>query len=303
MFQLMKRLNYHHLLYFWTVAKYGGLSRAAEELLLTRSTLSAQIHSLESTLGQQLMRRHGRQLKLTDTGRVVFEYCERMFAIGRELGEVVGDQKLQRPKQLRVGVADVIPRLMLGKLLRPLLVGQEAVRLVCREDHARTLLAELSIHNLDLVISDSPVGSSAHIRGHSHRLGASAVAIFGSKAMALKFKGNFPRSLDGAPFLLPGADSMLRSDLEKWFGSKGVRPKIVGEFDDRDMLEVFGQQEIGLFPAPMAIRRELAREHGAALVGLAGDVEEEYFAITIERNITHPSIQSLIEGAVEKVLA
>ena len=200
MFWLMNRLNYHHLLYFWTVAKYGGLSRAAEELLLTRSTLSAQIHSLESTLGQQLMRRHGRQLKLTDTGRVVFEYCERMFAIGRELGEVVGDQKLQRPKQLRVGVADVIPRLMLGKLLRPLLVGPEAVRLVCREDHARTLLAELSIHNLDLVISDSPVGSSAHIRGHSHRLGASAVAIFGSKAMALKFKGNFPRSLDGAPF-------------------------------------------------------------------------------------------------------
>ena len=181
----MNRLNYHHLLYFWTVARYGGLSRAADELLLTRSTLSAQIHQLEGTLGHQLMRRHGRQLKLTDTGRVVFEYCERMFAIGRELGEVVSDQKLQRPKQLRVGVADVIPRLMLGKLLRPLLVGPEAVRLVCREDHARTLLAELSIHNLDLVISDSPVGSSAHIRGHSHRLGASAVAIFGSKAMAL----------------------------------------------------------------------------------------------------------------------
>jgi len=299
----MNRLNYHHLLYFWTVARYGGLSRAADELLLTRSTLSAQIHQLEDTFGHQLMRRHGRQLKLTDTGQVVFDYCERMFAIGRELGEVMSDHKLQRPKQLRVGVADVIPRLMLGKLLRPLLVGPEAVRLVCREDHARTLLAELSIHNLDLVISDAPVGSSAHIRAHSHRLGASAVAIFGSKALASKFRGNFPKSLDGAPLLLPGADSMLRSDLEKWFGNMGVRPKIVGEFDDRDMLEVFGQQEIGLFPAPMAIRRELAREHGAALVGPAGDVEEEYFAITIERNITHPSIQSLIDGAVEKVLA
>jgi LysR family transcriptional regulator, transcriptional activator of nhaA len=292
----MDRLNYHHLFYFWVVARHGGLGQSSEDLLLSRSTLSSQIHQLEGVIGHQLLRRSGRRLELTDVGRTVFTYCDKMFTIGRELGELIGDANLTKPRYVRVGVSDVIPRLVVGQLLRPLFATPNKVRLVCREDHSRRLLAELAAQNLDLVIDGGPLESGSRIKGHSHRLGRSDVVFFGAKRLVSKYRSGFPESLDGAPILLPTEGSVLRHEIENWFERLGIKPQVVGEFDDRDLLEVFGHLGAGMFPAPEMIRRDLAREYNIGVVGRATGLVEQYYAISIQRNIGHPLVEAILRS-------
>lgn len=296
----MNRLNYHHLLYFWTVAHHGGLGPAAEDLLLSPSTLSSQIHQLEKTVGQQLLRRSGRRLALTDAGQIVLNYCDKMFRIGRELAEIIEDTSLSQPRFFRVGVSDVIPRLVVGHLLKPLFTLPEKVRLICREDHSRKLLAELAIQNLDIVIDCGPLASGAGIKGDSHRLGWSDLVFFGEKHLVKKYGIGFPESLDGAPFLLPAEGSVLRHEIEHWFERTGIRPQVVGEFDDRDLLEVFGHLGVGIFPAPVMIKRELAREYNVDVVGQATGLLEEYYAISVEHNAKHPAVEAIIRSFTDK---
>src|SRR5512145_3254030 len=197
----MEWLNYHHLLYFWIVAREGGLVPAGRVLRLSHPTLSAQVHALEERLGEKLFSRVGRRLALTEMGRVVYGYAEEIFTLGREMVDAVKDRSTGQPLRLEVGVADVVPKLVVRRLLEPALALPAPVRLVCREGTQERLLGELAVHSLDVVISDAPVPAGSSVRAFSHLLGESGVTFFGARALAEPLRRSFPRSLQGAPIL------------------------------------------------------------------------------------------------------
>jgi LysR family transcriptional activator of nhaA len=293
----MEWLNYHHLHYFWAVAREGSLARACRELRLAPSTVSGQIHALEASLGEKLFVRSGRQLVTTETGRVVFRYAEEIFALGRELRDAVRGRPVGRPMSLVVGVADVVPKLVARRLLEPALRHPEPVRLVCREDKPDRLFAELAVHNLDVVLSDAPVGPSIRIRAFSHLLGECGVTFLASPELAAAHKRKFPKSLDGAPLLLPTETTALRRALDHWFGARGVRPRIVGEFDDSALLTECGETGLGIFPVPAVVADTVKRTYSVQFVGSADPVRERFYAISVERKLRHPAVVAISEAA------
>jgi LysR family transcriptional activator of nhaA len=297
----MEWLNYHHLHYFWAVAREGSLARACRELRLAPSTVSGQIHALEGSLGEKLFSRSGRQLVLTETGRVVFRNAEEIFTLGRELRDAVKGRPVGRPLSLVVGVADVVPKLVARRLLEPALRSPEPVRLVCREDKPERLFAELAVHNLDVVLSDAPVGPSIRIRAFSHLLGECGVTFLATPELAAAHKRKFPKSLDGAPLLLPTETTALRRGLDHWFGARGVRPKVVGEFDDSALLTECGETGLGIFPVPSVVADTVKRTYGVERVGSANPVRERFYAISIERKLTHPAVVALTEAARQRL--
>jgi len=290
-------LNYHHLLYFWTVARTGSVRRACEELHLTQPAVSAQIRTLERSLGEQLFVRSGRHLALTDVGQVVYRYADEIFRLGRELQETLAGRPTGQPVRFTVGVSDAMPKLLAYRLLEPALRLAEPVRLVLREDEPERLLADLSIHALDLVLADAPVAPTVKVRAYSHLLGESGVTVFGTAALARSRRRRFPRSLDGAPFLLPGDGTALRRSLDQWFAAQGVRPVAVAEIEDSAVLKVFGQRGVGLFVAPTVMEDEVRRQYGVAVVGRIADVRERYYAISVERRLTHPAVVAITRAA------
>lgn len=299
----MEWLNYHHLLYFWTAVKQGGVTRAAEELRLAPSTVSSQIHLLENLLGHKLFERTGRKLVLTDVGQVAFRYAEEIFSLGREFVDTLHQKRVDRPLKIRIGITDVVPKLVAAKIIEPALALDMEIRLSCHEGHFSSLLAELSIHNLDVVLSDSPIGSLAKIRGFNHLLGESAVMLFAEKSLASKFKRGFPNSLDSAPFILPAEGASLRQSLEQWFHAKKIRPQIVGEFDDNALLKAFGQLGIGFFAAPAVIRDEVMRQYHVREIGTIDGITEQFYAISVERHLKHPAVVAIAEGARSKIFS
>ena len=226
----MEWLNYHHLLYFWLVAREGGVAQASARLHLAPPTLSGQIRALENALGEKLFAKQGRKLVLTETGRVVYGYADEIFTLGRELMDTIKGRPTGRPVRLTVGIADVVPKLIARRLLEPARHFKEPVRLVCREDKPDQLLAELALHNLDVVIADSPVGPGSAVRAFNHLLFECGISFFGTSKLAEAHRSGFPRSLDGAPILLPTANSNLRRLLDQWFSDQQIRPAIAGEF-------------------------------------------------------------------------
>jgi len=293
----MEWLNYHHLLYFWLAAREGGVTRASEELRLAQSTVSAQIRALEHALDEKLFRREGRRLALTDVGRVVYRYADEIFALGRELQDTVRDRPTGRPLRLHVGVTDVVPKLVAHRLLAPVLAGEAPVRITCTEGKAEQLLADLAVHRLDLVIADAPVGPGMRVRAFNHALGESAVAFFATPALAARHRRGFPRSLDGAPLLLPTDNTAVRRALDHWFEAEGIRPAIVSEFEDSALLKVFGQHGAGLFPAPAGFAREVCRQYAVREVGRVDSVRERFWAISVERRLKHPAVVAISEAA------
>jgi LysR family transcriptional activator of nhaA len=293
----MEWLNYNHLLYFWAVAREGSLMRAAAELRLAPSTLSGQIRTLERQLGVRLLTRAGRGLVLSEAGRVVFKYSDDIFGLGRELQEALRGRVVGRAATVVVGVADVLPKLVARRLLEPMLRMAETTHLVCREDKPARLLAELALHNVDFVLSDSPVGPSAPVRAFSHLLGECGVTLFGAPKLTRLYRKNFPRSLDGAPLLLPAENTALRRTLELWFAERGIRPQIVGEFEDSALLKVFGQSGFGLFPAPTVIKDEVVRQYQVRVLGVLDGVRERYYAISTQRRLKDPSILAMTSEA------
>ncbi len=290
-------LNYHHLLYFWTVAREGSVARAAARLSLAQPTVSAQVRALEESLGEPLFTRTGRRLVLTDVGRVVLRYADEIFATGRELLDAVRGRPTGRPIRFAVGVADALPKMIAYRLLEPAWRLEEPVQVVCREDKPERLLALLSLHELDIVLSDAPVGAGVSVRAFSHPLGECGVSLFAAPALAERHRRRFPRSLDGAPFLLPAEGSMLRRSLEQWFEQLGVRPRIVAEFDDSALLKVVGQAGHGLFAAPSVIEREVSRQYRVRLVGRAPTVRERFYALTVERRLRNPAALAISNAA------
>ena len=292
----MEWLNYHHLRYFWAAAREGSVTRASEKLHISQPAVSAQIRDLEQALGEKLFTRSGRSIALTETGRVVYRYAEEIFGLGSELMETLKGRPTGRPARLTVGIANVIPKLIAHRLLEPALKLPEPVRVQCLEDKPERLLAELAIHGLDLVLTDTPLGPAVKVKAYSHLLGECGVSIFGTEPLAKAHRRGFPRSLDGAPFLLPTADATLRRLLDQWFEARNIRPQIVGEFEDSALLKVFGQSGAGLFAVPSAIEAEVRRQYGVRLVGRV-EVRERFYAITVERKLKHPAVVAITEAA------
>lgn len=299
----MEWLNYHHLFYFFTAVREGGISRAAKVLRLAQPTVSAQLKTLETSLGEPLFTRSGRKLILTDVGQVVYRYATEIFSLGRELQDTVRGRPTGKPLRLTVGVADVLPKLIAYRLLEPALKLDVPVHLVCAEDRPERLIAELVSHSYDVVLTDAPVPASSPVRAFSHLLGESAVALFAAPRLAASLRKDFPASLTGAPMLLPAEHTSLRRTLTEWFDARGLRPRVLGEFQDTALLTAFGQAGIGVFPAPMVIAQEVKKQSGAELLGVVPGVRERFYAVTVERRLKHPAVVALSEKARGELFA
>lgn len=297
----MEWINYHHLLYFWVVAKEGTVTKAAEVLRLRQPTVSEQLKNLEESLGEQLFDRSRRRLALTDSGRLVFRYADEIFHLGQELQDTLAGRPSGRPSKLRVGVSDVVPKLVLHRLLEPALRMPEPVQIVCREDKTDRLLAELSVSDLDLVLADVPLGGQARVRAFNHLLGECGVSFFAVPELAKAHRKQFPASLDGAPMLLPTDNTLLRRSLDHWFDAIGVRPRVVAEFEDSALLKQFGQHGEGVFTGPSAIEHEIIDQYGVRVLGRTEHVVERFYAITVERRIKHPAVRAISDAAHESI--
>lgn len=297
----MERLNYHHLLYFWTVVREGTVARAGERLSLAQPTISGQLRTLENVLGEKLFTRSGRHLALTDTGRLVYRYADEIFSIGRELTETLKGRPSGRPLRLTIGVADAVPKLIAYRLLQPALELPEPVHLVCREDKPDRLLADLAVHALDIVLTDTPITPSVRVRAYSHLLGECGVSFFGVPALATRYRKGFPKSLDRAPMLLPADNTALRRSLDEWFEAATIYPVVIGEFDDSALLKAFGEAGHGIFPAPIPIEREVRKQYKVTLVGRANNVRARYYAVSVERRLKHPAVVAIANVARKKL--
>ena len=296
-------MNYHHLLYFWVVAREGGLVPAGKVLRLSHPTLIAQIRTLEQQLGEKLFVKVGRKLELTETGRVAFRYADEIFTLGREMVDVVKGRTVEQALRLEVGVADVVPKLIVRRLLQPALDLEQPVRLVCLEGTFDKLLADLALHTLDIVIADAPVPQGSSVRVYSHLLGETGVSFFATKELAGSRRRGFPASLDGAPFLLPLQHLTLRRSLNIWFERHDLSPHIVGEFEDSALLKAFGADGIGIFAAPSVVEREVMTQYDVQVVGRTEEVKERFYAISAERRLKHPAVVAVSDAAKHRLFA
>jgi LysR family transcriptional activator of nhaA len=294
-------LNYHHLLYFWTVAKEGSVSRAATSLHVSQPTVSAQLRSLQKSLGQQLFEKQGRNLKLTAEGEAVFRYADEIFSLGRELLQTVKGEPQASPRRFRVGISDALPKLTTYRLLEPALLMQPPFRLHVRIDKTERLLAELAVHALDLVIADAPMMPSLRVRAFNHLLGETSVSIYGSAALARSARRGFPQSLHGSPMLLQTPNTAVRQSLDQWFDVHQIEPVVVGEVEDMAMLQTLGEHGLGLFAAPTVMRKEICRRYHVTWVGELDKVREKFYAISVERRITHPAVRLIADQAKRRL--
>lgn len=289
-------MNLKHLRYFWAVAHAGSLAQAARQLHLTPQTLSGQIKLLEDRLGTALFRPIGRNLELTDAGRVALSYADEMFVLGDELVSAVRTHARHVRPALHVGVCDVVPKSLAFRLLAPLRDLDESVRLVCREGQIDWLLAELALHHLDMVVSDRPMPPGLAVKGHSHKLGESAVAFFAVPAL-IAGACAFPECLNGAPLLLPGPSAAVRGELERWMAEMRLSPLVMGEFDDGALMKAFAQQGAGFFPAPANLATEISTRYGVREVGRVESIRESFWLISTERRIRQPAVRAILDSA------
>jgi LysR family transcriptional activator of nhaA len=293
----MNWLNYHHLLYFWTVAREGSVTAAAAKLRLSQPTLSGQIAKLEEALGEQLFERRGRGLALTEVGRTVFGYADEIFTLGNELVETVARGSAGRSARLDVGVVDGMPKLVAAALLEPAWEDPRGVRLVVREGRLEPLLAQLATHELDVVLSDAPAPTGTAVKVHTHLLAESGVSFFAAPALARRLGESFPACLEDAPLLLPTTDNVLRRSIDTWLDGLGLHPVLVGELQDLALLKAFGQRGRGVFPAATANEEDVIRQYGALVIGRTDEIRERFYAITAERRIKNPAVIAIVEAA------
>ena len=292
-------INYKHLHYFWMVAREGSVSRASEILHLTPQTVSGQLSLLEQNLELVLFRRAGRSLELTEAGRLVLSYAEEIFSLGGELEEMLRNLPSNRPMVFKVGVADVVPKSITYRLLAPSLELPGQVRIICRENSIDNLLAELAVHRVDLVISDAPIPAHINVRGFSHSLGECGISFCAVPEMAARLRDDFPNSLNDAPMLMPGDNAVVHRDLQQWLDRLHIQPRIVGEFDDSALMKAFGQAGTGAFIVPTPIVREIEQQFGVEEFGRTDKVRKQFYAISVERRISHPAVAAVTESARE----
>jgi LysR family transcriptional activator of nhaA len=298
----MEWLNYQHLLYFWSVVREGSLTAAAAKLRLAPSTISGQLRILEGQLGEKLLLKRGRQLAPSEMGRVVYRYADEIFALGSELLDTLRGRAARHVERLVVGIADVVPKIVARRLLLPAQQLARPVHLVCREDKPDRLMADLALHNLDVVISDAPPPPGSNVRAFGHLLGESGIAFFARRPLARRLRRSFPRSLENAPVLLPTENTSLRRSLEAWFAKRDIRPRVLGEFEDSALLKAFGQDGAAVLPAHTVIRREIGAQYGLELVGEVEEVRDSFYAISVERRLTHPGALAISRAARTQLL-
>jgi LysR family transcriptional activator of nhaA len=300
----MEWLNYHHLLYFWTVAREGSIVRAGKELGLAHPTISGQIHRLEEVLGEKLFARKGRDLVLTDAGRVAFRYADEIFTLGREFLDTVKGRASGQPIRLVVGVSSVLAKSIVHRILEPAFRLDEHIHVVCREDRSTdAFMGDLAVHAVDVVLADAPAGPATSVRAFSHPLGECGSVILAAPPLARALRRGFPDSLDGAPFLLPGAASTLRRAMDEWFNAREIRPKVVAELDDAALAIVLGEAALGAFVAPDVVEGEIRRRYKVHLVGRIDDMRQRFYAISVERKIRHPAVAAICEAARTHIFA
>ncbi len=299
----MEWLNYHHLLYFWTVVEKGSLTAAAQELHLSPPTVSVQIRRLEQALDEKLLERAGRRLVLTEVGGVVYRFADEIFSLGRELLDTLKGRPTGRPLRLEVGVADVLPKLVAQRLIEPALRLPERVHVVCREASPEQLLAALSAQELDVVLTDAPVGPGFKVKAHSHLLGESGLSFLSTRALAGRYRRGFPRSLTGAPILLPTPNMAVRRSLDQWFEAHDLRPEVVGEFEDYALLREFGASGLGVFPVPSVAEKPLRSFYRLQLIGRVRSVRAQFYAISLERRIQNPAVAAMCDAARDELFA
>lgn len=291
----MEWLNYHHLRYFWTVAKEGGLKQAAAKLHVSQPSISTQIKELESALGEPLFRRSGRSNTLTDAGQIAFRYAEEIFALGAELVNAVKQRPTATSLRLYVGVVDSFPKLATNEILQPVFSMPQVVHAICREGKVEDLLPQLAAHRLDLVLADEPASSSLNVRTFNHLLGGSGVTFCAEPKLAAKLRPGFPQSLDRAPALLPSENTTLRRALESWFQTRSIRPRVVAEFEDAALMTVMAADGKGLIPVPTFVVKEAIQRYHLQVIGAAEECRIQFFVITVERRITHPAVALITE--------
>lgn len=297
----MEWLNYHHLLYFWTFARVGSVVRASEELQLTQATVSAQLKSLEDALGEKLFRKAGRNLVLTETGKVVFGYADEIFSLGNEMMSSLKGRSEGRLARLTVGIADVLPKVVAYQLIEPALKLAEPYRIVCREGTNEELLPALAQHEIDVVLTDAPNPPSLNVKAFNHLLGECGMTLFGSAKLAQTYRRKFPKSLDGAPFLLPTRNTTARRSLDQWFESQDIRPRILAEFEDSALLKVFGRHGLGCFFAPTLIADEVRIQYQVQEIGGVDELRERFYAISLDRKLKHPAVVAISQAAKIKL--
>lgn len=297
----LDQLNFDCLRTFWTVAREGSIARACPKLYLAQPTVSGQLRALEKTFGHKLFSRAGRGLKLTETGQYVFRYAEEIFNLGQELLQGVDGQPRELPQRLLVGVADVLPKSITYRLLQPALAFDN-VRVICHEGKTEQLLAELSVHRLDLVLSDAPLHPALGVRAFSHLLGESGVTVVGVESLARQYRKKFPESLDRAPFYLPTENTVLRRSLDDWFDAKGIRPTVLAEFEDSALMKSFGRQGHALMAIPTVVEDDVNQQYKLKPVGRIDAIREKFFAISAERRIKHPGVLA-VSAEARKLLA
>lgn len=299
----MDWLNYHHLMYFWLAAREGSVSRAAERLHLAQPTVSSQIRKLEQSVGSDLFERSGRKLLLTETGQLVYRFADEIFGLGQELQEVLRDRDREEVRRLLVGVPDVLPKLVVYRLLQPALRLDLPIQLVCYEGKQPDLLAELALLRLDVVLADAPLAAETRVRAFNHLLGECGITVFGTPELAKRYRRDFPQSLHQAPLLLPTQNTSLRRQFEQWLDQRQWRPRVIHEFEDSAILKVFGQEGHGLFLVPTAIEKEVARQYAVRVVGRIPEIVERYYAISVERRLKHPAVVAISEAARTELFA
>lgn len=301
MLPAMDWLNYHHLRYFWTVAKEGSLKQAAERLHVSPPSISAQLRELEAALGEPLFRRSGRSKVLTEAGQVACRYAEEIFTLGRELVNAVKQRPTARDLRLYVGVADSFPKLVTNEMLKPVFAMSRPVHVICREGKLDDLLEQLAAHRLDIVLADEPASSSTRVRTFNHPLGESSTSFCASGHMASALKRGFPQSLHGAPALLPAENTSLRRAVEAWFDERGVQPRVVAEFDDLALMKAVAAEGSGFIVLPSVVAAEAVRHYGFRIVGVAEQCRVRFHAITAERRLVHPAVVVLTEHAQRRL--
>src|SRR5690349_5473131 len=293
----LRRLNYQHLLYFWAVVRTGSLTRASEELALSPPTISSQLRTLEERFGEKLLAKHGRTLVPTEVGKLVYNYADQIFGLGKDLVEALEHRPSARPLRLVVGIDDVVPKEIAYRLLKSTFTLKRPVRLLCREGTLDRLVADLAVHDIDVVLSDAPVTPSLNVRAYSHSLGTCEAIWMATPALAKTLRRGFPKSLDGVPVLLPTDDTAIRRALDQWLEKQEVHPILIGEFEDYAMLREFARAGHGFAPVPSILEEQFRREYGFARVGVAKGVKAEFYAISVERKIKNPGVAAMTENA------
>lgn len=292
----MRTLNYNHLYYFWTVAREGTIARAAEVLHLTPQTISGQLGEFEVRLEARLFSRNGRKLILTDVGRMVFDYADNIFQLGNELTDMLKRGTRNTSQPLRIGIVDIMPPLLSSEFIKPVFTFDNT-SITCRNGQFDDLLAELSLHRIDIILSDTPLSSGGNIRAYNHHLGDSGIAFFAASDHVRTYRDDFPACLDKAPLLLPTMETPLRRSLEQWFRKAGITPAISGEFEDSTLQRYLGEAGAGIFVAPSVMKQQLLSDYAVECIADVDDVTESYYLVSTERRLQHPAAVAIFDNA------